>query len=154
MPQARLASHRVRSSGSADLFARNPAVSAFPERVPARLRFVMDQIKEIEAARLLRLEKPPAEEPHAMLRLLFRVIGVGIETANMLVHEALSRKLRDRREKGVAKAGNAQVRRGMIQLAWRFLLSRCAAFPRRTPIADMLLRGCRAGTIPLHDQSS
>ena len=26
-----------------------------------------------------------------------------------------------RREKGLAKAGNARVRRGMIQLAWRFL---------------------------------
>jgi transposase len=56
--------------------------------------------------------------------------------------EALSRGLRDRRavaryagltgapdesgrrrrEKGLAKAGNARVRRGMIQLAWRFLL--------------------------------
>ena len=27
-----------------------------------------------------------------------------------------------RREKGLAKAGNARVRRGMIQLAWRFLM--------------------------------
>ena len=27
-----------------------------------------------------------------------------------------------RREKGLAKAGNARVRRGMIQLAWRWLL--------------------------------
>ena len=27
-----------------------------------------------------------------------------------------------RREKGLAKAGNARVRRGMFQLAWRFLL--------------------------------
>ena len=76
-----------------------------------------------------------------MVRLLARVIGVGIETADMLVHEVLSRDLRDRRavaryagltgspeesgarrrEKGLAKAGNARVRRGMIQLAWRFL---------------------------------
>ena len=28
---------------------------------------------------------------------------------------------RRRREKGLARAGNARVRRGMIQLAWRFL---------------------------------
>ena len=76
-----------------------------------------------------------------MVRLLARVIGVGVETADMLVHEVLSRKLRDRRavaryvgltgapdesgskrrEKGLAKAGNARVRRGMVQLAWRFL---------------------------------
>jgi transposase len=27
-----------------------------------------------------------------------------------------------RREQGLARAGNARVRRGMIQLAWRFLL--------------------------------
>jgi transposase len=108
----------------------------------ARLRFVMDQIKEVEEARAQRLEQAPQEKSHAMTRLLARVIGVGIETADMLVHEILSRSLRDRRavaryagltgapdesgrkrrEKGLAKAGNARVRRGMIQLAWRFLL--------------------------------
>src|SRR3984893_17467416 len=32
-----------------------------------------------------------------MVRLLARAIGVGLETADMLVHEILSRKLRDRR---------------------------------------------------------
>jgi len=108
----------------------------------ARLRFVMDQIKEVEEARAQRLERAPQEKSHAMVRLLARVIGVGIETADMLVHEVLARNLRDRRavaryagltgapdesgarrrEKGLAKAGNARVRRGMIQLAWRFLL--------------------------------
>lgn len=108
----------------------------------ARLRFVMDQIKEVEEARAQRLEGAPQEKSHAMVRLLARVIGVGIETADMLVHEVLARNLRDRRavaryagltgapdesgarrrEKGLAKAGNARVRRGMIQLAWRFLL--------------------------------
>ena len=108
----------------------------------ARLRFIMGQIKEVEEARAQRLEQAPQEKSHAMVRLIARVIGVGIETADMLVHEILSRKLRDRRavaryagltgapdesgskrrEKGLAKAGNARVRRGMIQLAWRFLL--------------------------------
>ena len=77
-----------------------------------------------------------------MVRRLAQVIGVGVETADMLVHEILSRNLRDRRavaryagltgapdesgarrrEKGLARAGNARVRRGMIQLAWRFLM--------------------------------
>jgi hypothetical protein len=32
-----------------------------------------------------------------MVQLVARVIGVGIETADMLVHEILSRNLRDRR---------------------------------------------------------
>src|SRR6266702_1546750 len=63
----------------------------------ARLRFVMDQSKEVEEARAQRLEQAPQEKTHAMVRLLARVIGVGIETADMLVHEILSRSLRDRR---------------------------------------------------------
>src|SRR5689334_9368404 len=33
----------------------------------------------------------------------------------------LMRKQAKRREQGLARAGNARVRRGMIQLAWRFL---------------------------------
>ena len=107
-----------------------------------RRRLIMDQIRKIEDARLERLKQAPNEGPHAMVRLLARVIGISIETADMLVQEVLSRNLRDRRavaryagltgspdesgskrrEKGLARAGNARVRRGMIQLAWRFLL--------------------------------
>ena len=63
----------------------------------ARLRFIMDQIKQVEEARAQRLEQAPQEKSHAMVRLLARVIGVGIETADMLVHEVLARNLRDRR---------------------------------------------------------
>src|SRR5271168_317911 len=108
----------------------------------ARLALVREQISSIEKTRADRLEGAPDTGPHAMVRLLARVIGIGIETADMLVREILSRKLRDRRavaryagltgspdesglkrrEKGLAKAGNARVRRGLIQLAWRFLM--------------------------------
>jgi transposase len=107
-----------------------------------RRRLVIDQIRQIENARLQRLAQAPSNGPHAMVRLLARVIGISIETADMLVQEVLSRNLRDRRavaryagltgspdesgskrrEKGLARAGNARVRRGMIQLAWRFLM--------------------------------
>ncbi len=107
----------------------------------ARLAMVCEQIKAIEKARLARLEQEPAAGPHAMVRLIASIIGIGIETADMLVQEVLSRNLRDRRavaryagltgapdesgskrrQKGLAKAGNARVRRGLIQLAWRFL---------------------------------
>lgn len=62
----------------------------------ARLRFVLGQIKEVKAVRLERLERAPDEGPPAMVRLLARVIGVGIETADMLGHEILSRNLRNR----------------------------------------------------------
>jgi transposase len=108
----------------------------------ARLALVRDQIAAIEQARLARLQQAPVAGPHAMVQLLARVIGVGIETADMLVQEVLSRNLRDRRavaryagltgapdesgskrrEKGLAKSGNPRVRRGLIQLAWRFLM--------------------------------
>jgi transposase len=107
----------------------------------AQLHFVEGQIREIETARLERLDQAPTEKSHAMVLALARIIGVGVETADMLVREVLSRNLRDRRavaryagltgtgrerfesrEKGLAKAGNARVRRGMIQLAWRFLM--------------------------------
>src|SRR6202047_2823618 len=107
-----------------------------------RRRLVSDQIRQIEEARLDRLKQAPDDGPHAMLRLLARVIGVGIETADMLVQEVLARNMRDRRaiaryagltgspdesgtkrrEKGLARSGSARVRRGMIQLAWRFLI--------------------------------
>jgi transposase len=112
------------------------------QRDMARLGFVVSQIREIEEARQKRLEQEPETGPHAMVRQLARVVGVGIETADMLVHEVLSRPMRDRkavaryagltgspdesgtkrREQGLARAGNARVRRGMIQLAWRFQL--------------------------------
>jgi len=107
-----------------------------------RLQLVKAQIKAIETARFERLDQAPEEGPHAMIRLLARVMGVGMETADLLVNEALSRNLRDRRavaryagltgspdesgkrrrEKGLARAGNARVRGGMIQLAWRWLI--------------------------------
>ena len=108
----------------------------------ARLAVVRGQIGEIEQARLEHLQQAPEAGSNAMVLLLSRIVGVGVETADMLVREVLSRNLRDRRavaryagltgspdesgskrrEKGLAKAGNARVRRGLIQLAWRFLM--------------------------------
>jgi transposase len=118
-----------------------PNTLAELQRDMARLHFVIAQIREIEGARSEQLKSRTTERNHVMVRLLARVIGVGIETADMLVNEILSRNLRDRRavaryagltgspdesgarrrQKGLAKAGNARVRRGMVQLAWGFL---------------------------------
>jgi transposase len=75
-----------------------------------RLGFVVSQVREIEDARQKRLEQQPETGPHAMVRLLARIVGVGVETADMLVHEVLSRPMRDRR--AVARyAGLTQLRR-------------------------------------------
>ena len=118
-----------------------PNTLAELRRDMARLHFVIAQIRQIEASRLEQLHCRATERNNVMVVLLARVIGVGIETADMLVNEILSRNLRDRRavaryagltgspdesgarrrQKGLAKAGSARVRRGMIQLAWRFL---------------------------------
>lgn len=122
--------------------ALSPNTLAELRRDIARLSFVKEQIKEVETARLEQLQRAPGERRHAMVHLLTRVVGVGVETADMLVQEVFSRELRDRkavaryagltgapdesgkkrRERGLAKAGNARVRRGMLQLAWGFLL--------------------------------
>jgi len=67
------------------------------KRDMAHLRFVSNQINEIEKARLVRLQAAPKTGPNAMVCILGRVRGIGIETADMLVHEVLSRNLRDRR---------------------------------------------------------
>ena len=109
----------------------------------ARLRLVREQIHAVEQQRLRKLASAPATEkgPHAMVRLIARVLGVGVETADMLVSEVFSHQWRNRkavaryagltgspdesgrrrRERGLARAGNVRVRCGMIQLAWRFL---------------------------------
>lgn len=109
----------------------------------ARLCMVRDQIQAIEKARLqkLKADHNRKKSPHAMVRLIARVLGIGVETADMLVTEVFSRQFRDRkavaryagltgspdesgkrrRERGLARAGNARVRTGMIQFAWRFL---------------------------------
>lgn len=102
-----------------------------------------EQIHEIEQERLRQLSVVLDTEKRSQWFAFLRgSAGVGIETADMLVNEILSRGLRDRRavarcagltgaapdesgqrrrEKGLALAGNARVRYGMILLAWRFL---------------------------------
>ena len=62
-----------------------------------RRRLVVEQIRQIEKARLECLKQAPNAGPNAMVCLLARVVGIGIETADMLVRELLSRNLRDRR---------------------------------------------------------
>jgi transposase len=118
-----------------------PNTLAELRRDMVRRRLLAEQLKQIETARLQRLKQAPNTGANKMVGILARVIGIGIETADMLVQEVLSRNLRDRRavaryggltgspdesgkkrrEKGLARSGNARVRLGMIQLAWRFL---------------------------------
>jgi transposase len=107
----------------------------------ARLSLVRNQIGAIEKARVQRLQHSPQQHTHPMILLLAKVTGIGVDTADLLVHEVLTRGLRDQRavaryggltgspdesgsksrEQGLARAGNGRVRRAMLQLAWRWL---------------------------------
>jgi len=118
-----------------------PNTLAELKREMEHLRFIDEQIKQIEDERLKQLHDAPQTTHNDRVQQLARVKSLGIETADMLSSEVFPRQYRDqravaryagltgspdesgrrRREKGLAKAGNARVRRGMIQLAWRFL---------------------------------
>jgi transposase len=106
-----------------------------------RLAMVRKHIKAIEEARLQRLKEQPNHGANPLVLMLAHIFGLGLETADLLVHEVLTRNLRDqravgryggltgspdesgktRREQGLAKAGNWRVRHSSLQLAWRWL---------------------------------
>ena len=141
-PTLRKAPQRLEALRTPEGAALPPNMLAELQRDMARLSFVKQQIEEIESARLERLQRAPGDRGNAMVLQLTRVVGVGVETADMLVQEIFCRELRDRkavaryagltgapsesgkkrRERGLAKSGNARVRRGMLQLAWGFLV--------------------------------
>jgi transposase len=111
------------------------------KRLMARHQLASEQLREIEVERdrVLTVARPDREE--RMIRLLVQIVGLGVETATVLVREILCRPFRDRRalasyagltgtpfrsggmerEQGVARSGNARGRRILVQLAWRWL---------------------------------
>jgi transposase len=111
-----------------------PNTLAELKREMEHLRFIDGQIKQIEDDRLRQLHNAPKTAHNDRVQHLVRVKSLGIETADMLASEVFPRQYRDqravaryagltgspdesgqrRREKGLAKAGNARVRRGMI----------------------------------------
>src|SRR5258708_30833581 len=101
-----------------------------------RLGVIKGQIAAIEQAREQRLKALPAQGTHPMILMLANILGLGIETADMLVPEVLARKLRDhpalgryggltgspdesgsrRREQGLAKAGHGGGPPGNVEI--------------------------------------
>jgi transposase len=140
-PKLRKAAERLAGLRTPEGVPLPANVQAELRRDMARLRLTKEQIKEIDAARQEQLAQAPEQGAAATTRQLNRVVGLGLDTADMLASEVFMRPLRDRwavartgsltgapdesgakrREKGLARAGNARVRQGMIQLAWRFL---------------------------------
>ncbi len=81
-----------------------------------RRRLISNQIRQIEEARLKHFAQAPNDGPHAMVRLNRRAVAryAGLTGSP-------DESGRKRREKGLSRSGNGRVRRGMVQLAWRFL---------------------------------
>jgi transposase len=143
-PRLRQAACKLEALRTAEDTVLPPNTLAQLRRELARLGLVEQQIKEIEAGRAERVATAAAETKPvpdaAMMGLLMRIKSIGLDTADTLTHEAFCRPLRDeravsryggltgapdesgskRREQGLARAGNARVRKAMIQLAWRF----------------------------------
>jgi len=80
-PTLRKAAERLAAVHTPEGVPLPPNTLAELQREMARLGFVISQIQEIEKARQKRLEQQPETGPHAMVRLLARVVGIGIETA-------------------------------------------------------------------------
>ena len=119
-----------------------PNTLAELQRDMERKRLVAEQILQIEKARLEQLKKAPKAGPNLMV-LPSRCASSGLASRRRTCWSRRSchatcatdapwratrasrahptRAGAERREKGLARSGNARVRRGMIQLAWRFL---------------------------------
>ena len=107
----------------------------------AQHRLLSQQLEEIEADRAKVIEVETPDRLQRRIQALAGLIGVGVETATVLVHEVFSRRFKDRRalggfvgltgtpydsggsktEQGISKNGNPHVRRMLSQLAWRWL---------------------------------
>jgi transposase len=140
-PVLRKASEKLDAVRTPEGIPLPPNATAALQRHMERFRVIKEQIKAIERTRLQRLQRDPTDKMNSMVFLLVRIIGLGVETAEQLVHEILSRNLRDRkavaryagltgapdesgskrREKGLSRSGNGRVRVILIQLSWRLL---------------------------------
>jgi len=140
-PVLRKASEKLDAVRTPEGIALPPNTVCALRRNMERLHLIKEQIKAIEQAQLQGLQRDPTEKMNAIIFLLVRIIGLGVETAQQLAHEILFRNLRDRkavaryagvtgspdesgskrREKGLSRSGNGRVRKILIQLSWRIV---------------------------------
>jgi transposase len=115
-----------------------PRLAAEIARILERIELLLRQIAALEHARADELQAAAAAEPAA---LLIRLKAIGIEGATTLGYECFNRHFANRRqvgalaglaatpwrsgrlvhEQGISKAGNPQLRKIMIELAWCWL---------------------------------
>jgi len=80
-PVQRNAADRLEALRTPEGMRLSPNTMAELRRDMTRLRLVVEQIKEIEVARLRALEVAGCQNSQSMVRMLVRVTGIGIETA-------------------------------------------------------------------------
>src|ERR687883_194448 len=73
------AADRLKQMRTPEGVAIPPNTMAELERDLARLRFIREQSRAIEKTRVTRLNESPLDQPHAMVLLLAKVRGIGIE---------------------------------------------------------------------------
>src|SRR5450830_462834 len=88
-PKLKRAAERLEDLHTPESEPIPPNTLAELRRDMERRRLVRDQIRQIESARLDRLEHAPGEGAHAMVRLLARVMGIGILLAELNFNQPL-----------------------------------------------------------------
>lgn len=118
-----------------------PQLQVMLHRECWRLAVVEAQLAELEAAQLVKSKVPEKTRQAQAAHRLGELKGIGLQTAHTLGYEFFWRRFNNRREvgsaagltgtpyhsgksereQGISKAGNARVRRIMIEAAWRWL---------------------------------
>ena len=103
-----------------------------------RLELLLIQITELEQSRDAVLKDENPDRAAGMIQQLAELLGVGVQSATVLVREGFVRKFANgkalgsyagltatpyssggtEREQGIGKAGNARLRTVMVELAW------------------------------------
>ena len=134
-PMRRDRRQRLEELNTGDGRALPPQLKGELLRALGRLELLLEQIKELEEERDAAHESAASDSP---ARLLLRLRSIGSQTASTLAREGFFREFRNRRQvgafaglapspwqsgkverdQGISKAGNAQLRKSMIELAW------------------------------------
>lgn len=144
-PRAADAAARLDAIVTGDGRPLGPCLKREIARELERLALVMGQIAQVEAERDAVVQRADAgaepEQEAAMIAVLNRLKGIGMNDATILVREAFWRGFRNRRElggwsglapspwasgsvsrdQGITKAGPPMLRAHMIQMSWRWL---------------------------------
>lgn len=140
-PRLKKAAERLADLRHFDGTALPPSLLNEVRRLMTRHRLLSEQIGQIEAAREQAVMAAEPDRAVQQMRVLVRLVGLGLATASSLAHEVFCRSFADRkaiagfvgltgtpfnsggseREQGISKNGNPRVRRILLQLAWRWL---------------------------------